>query len=41
MGGELMDLSKAFVIHDLLLAELANYVIDDDFILYIYSSLES
>ena len=42
VGGILMDLSKAFfdcVPHDLLLAKLAAYGIDDYLILYIYSYL--
>ena len=41
VGGILMDLSKAFdcVPHDLLLAKLAAYGIDDNLILYIHSYL--
>ena len=41
VGGILMDLSKAFdcVPHDLLLAKLAAYGIDDTLILYIHSYL--
>ena len=41
VGRILMDLSKAFdcVPHDLLLAKLANYGIDDNLILYIHSYL--
>ena len=39
VGGILMDLSKTFdcVPHDLLLAKLAAYAIDDNLILYIHS----
>ena len=41
MGGILIDLSKAFdcVPHDLLLAKIAAYGIDDNLVLYIHSYL--
>ena len=41
VGGVLIDLSKAFdcVPHDLLLAKLAPYGVDESFLCYIYSYL--
>ena len=41
LGGVLMDLSKAFdcVPHDLLLAKLAAYGVDENLLCYIYSFL--
>ena len=43
VGGAFMDLSKAFdcVPHDLLIAKLAAYSVDEDLLMYIYSYLSN
>ena len=43
VGGVLMDLSKAFdcVPHNLLLAKLPAYLVDESFLRYIYSYLQN